>query len=282
MFEAIHAGRYQRQALIKSIQEVSRCRLICYVSGSAALIDRDDIVFFVDLLHNVPRGTDLDFLLHTPGGDIDAAEKVISMVRTSVGAGRLRVIVPDFAKSAGTLMVLGADKIIMSDSSELGPIDPQITLNDGRGNRIRHSVQMYLDAYEAHSDSLRKNPNDVAAQIMLGKLDPATVKLCEAARYRALTFAETQLKQGMFRLVGGNYTDIAAQLMDTKRWLSHGQMISWAAASGIGLSGVEYLEPGSDEWQRYWRLYCLQRLAVKDRQKLFESDYASLILEGST
>ena len=95
-------------------------------------------------------GRDLDVLLHTPGGDIDAAEKLITLVHTTVGAGQMRIVVPDFAKSAGTLMALGANKIVMSDTSELGPIDPQIALNDGKGNRIVHSVMSYLDAFKTH------------------------------------------------------------------------------------------------------------------------------------
>ena len=112
-------------------------------------------------------------MLHTPGGDIDAAEKLITMVRTHVGNGHLRIIVPDFAKSAGTLMALGADMILMSDTSELGPIDPQITLRDVNGNPVRYSVQAYLDAYKSYADTLRQTPGDTAAQIMLNKLDPA-------------------------------------------------------------------------------------------------------------
>jgi len=84
----------------------------------------------------------------------------------------------------------------------------------------------------------------------------------------------------MFRN-GGNHTQTASELLDTKRWQSHAQMISWEDAQHpkIGLS-VEYLSPKSDEWQEYWQLYCLQRLAVKDRQKLFESAYASLIIDA--
>lgn len=279
MFQAIHAARYQRQDLIRKIEAKLGKHLVCYVAGSATLINRDDTVFFVDLLHNVKHDTALDLMLHTGGGDIDAAEKLISILRTRVGTGRLRVIVPDFAKSAGTLMTLGADEIVMSDTSELGPIDPQITLNDGHGNLIRHSVQAYLDAFEAHSQALKANPNDVAAHIMLGKLEPPTVKLFEAVRDRARKFAEDQLKQGMFRSGSGNFTKIASDLIDTKRWLTHGQMIGWQDAKSIGLS-VTYLDPSSEEWQGCWQLYCLQRLAIKDKEKLFESEYASLVTEG--
>src|SRR5687767_13164201 len=114
----------------------------------------------------------------------------------------------------------------MSDTSELGPIDPQIILADGKGN-IRHSVQSYLDAYETHAEALRRDPADAVARVMLDKLDPATVKLFEAVRDRAKKFAETQLKRGMFRSGTGNFTKIAADLMDTRRWLSHGQMIGF-------------------------------------------------------
>jgi hypothetical protein len=282
-FQAIHALRYQRQAMIKLIESRLNHPIICYISGNLSSIDRDDTIGFADLLHNVPMGSDLDLLLHTGGGDIDAAEKLISLVRKRVGEGRLRIIIPDFAKSAGTLMALGADALVMSDTSELGPIDPQIALADADGNRIRYSVQNYLDAFNTHSATLATAPTNVPAQIMLNKLDPARVKLFESVRDRARNIAQNQLKRGMFRGGTGNYTKAASALLDTKRWLTHGQMISWedAADDEIGLT-VEYLEPTSEEWQEYWQLYCLQRLAIGDRQKLFESNYASLIVDSPT
>jgi hypothetical protein len=204
------------------------------------------------------------------------------MLRNRVGTAQLRVVVPDYAKSAGTLMVLGADRVVMSDTSELGPIDPQVVLADGNGNRIPHSVQCYLDAYDEHAHTLNHDPDNTSAQIMMAKLDPATVKLFEAVRARAREFAEDQLKKGMFRK-GGNWSLAAAALLDTKRWQSHGQMISWEDAQDpkIGLV-VEYLDPKSEAWQQYWLLYCQQRLATQDGQKLFESDYASLLLDAPT
>lgn len=278
MYRAMHTARYERQTLLNQLRTDYGKPLICYTCGLATLINRDDAVFLVDLLHNVPRNEDLDVMLHTVGGDIDAAEKLMHIVRTHVGPGRLRIIVPDFAKSAGTLMALGGDQIVMGDSSELGPIDPQVTLNDGRGNLIPHSVQSYLDAYKEHSETLRKDPQDASARIMLGKLDPATVKLFEVARTRALKIAEDQLRQGMFK-AGGNFTMVARELIDTNKWLSHGQVISWQAATNIGLE-VLHLDQQSLQWQAYWRLYCLQRLAIKDREKLFESEYASLCVDG--
>src|SRR5438270_233413 len=82
----------------------------------------------------ITKEHDLDLLLHTGGGDTDAADKLMSMARARIGTKGLRVVVPDFAKSAGTMMVLGADAVVMSDSSELGPIDPQIVRTDHNGN----------------------------------------------------------------------------------------------------------------------------------------------------
>lgn len=276
LYKSMHAERYQRQAQICQLQKESGGRLICYVASGAG-ITRDDTLGVVELLHNIKANTNIDFLLHTAGGDIDAAEKLMSIVRSRVGTGRLRVIVPDFAKSAGTLMALAADMIVMSDSSELGPIDPQIRLSDGRGNMIQHSVMSYLDAYEAHSEALRKDPDDAVARIMLSKLDPATLNVFKAARNRAEKLAGEHLYRWMFHEKKADYTKIASDLMDTTKWLAHGQMIGYQAAQELELV-VEYLSPDNPTWRAYWQLYCHQRLAIKDDQRLFESDYVSLCM----
>ena len=286
-FQAIHAARYQRQAMIKQIQACTERQLICYVSGRNCGIDDDDTIPFVDLLHHVRRGEDVDLLLHTTGGSVDVAEKLIRMVRSTVGEAEFRIIVPNFAKSAGTLMVLGADRVVMSDMSELGPIDPQVIFADSSGLRRWQSVQNYLDAYDEHTNAINQNPSNVAAQIMLGKLDAAIVKMCQAVKGRARQSAEHLLQGGMFLNGrgnnGGNSTKTAYELLDTTRWRSHAQMISWedARSPNIGLE-VEYLKPQSEQWQGYWSLYCLQSLAVGDGQKLYESDYASVVIDGLT
>lgn len=281
MYEALNAQRYLRQAQIRDIQQRSGSRLLCYVAGVLAPITRDDTIGLIDLLHNVPRDSNIDLLLHTPGGDVDAAEKLVSILRTTVGTSRLRVIVPDFAKSAGTLIALAADKIVMSEPSELGPIDPQVTLTDGRGNALQHSVLNYLDAYKTHCATLRTTPTDVPAAIMLSKIDPATVVLFEAVKSRARKLAEEHLNRWMFHQKKATYTKIAGDLMDPEKWPAHGQHISWEDAKQLELE-VEYVDQNSDEWRAYWRLYCQQRLAIEDNEKLFESDYASLPMRGPT
>ena len=54
LFEANHADRYQRQALIRKIEERTKCSLICYVSGSECMIDANDTAPFVDLHSQCP------------------------------------------------------------------------------------------------------------------------------------------------------------------------------------------------------------------------------------
>jgi ATP-dependent protease ClpP protease subunit len=213
MYEAIHAPRYHRQGLIRAIEEECGRRLVCYVSGRSASIHRDDTVGFLEMLHNIQPGENIDLLLHTGGGDVDAAEKLVALVQATVADAQLRVIIPDFAKSAGTLMILGADALIMSDSSELGTIDPQIWVDDGRGNAFCHSVLSYLDAFKTHADALRENPDDPVARLMLCKVDPTTLRHYEAIRDRTRTFAEGQLKRK-----GRNFSQITSAFMDIGRW----------------------------------------------------------------
>ncbi len=281
-FKASHIERYQRQDVIRQIQDRTGTCLICYVAGSRpeCMINQNDTVPFVDLLHNIKHGDNVDLLLHTIGGSVDAAEKLIRLVRSKVRDGQLRVIVPELAKSAGTVMVLGADCVVMSDTSELGPIDPQMLFSDSRGNVRWHSVLNYLHAYDEHYKEVAEHPDNEAAKIMLAKIDPDTVKLCRAVEARARQSAESLLLHGMFRN-GGNITQTVSELLDTERWLSHSQMISWADAKDprVGLK-IKHLAQDDDLWQAYWGLYCLQRLAIDDKQKLYESDCASLIIDA--
>lgn len=273
LFEAMNAERYARQTLIKEIERVTGTTLICYISANPQ-IDRIDVVAMVDLLHNITPGTPIDLLLHSPGGNIDAAEKLILLIRRRAGTAPVRVIVPDYAKSAATLLALGANTIVMSDSSELGAIDPQVELPDSNGHLQTLSAQSYLDAFHLHASRLKENPDDPVATLMLGKMEPATVRKLERMTKRSRSIAEALLGQAMVK-DAGQAADIANQLSDTNRWHSHGQMISHENARGLGLH-VSYLAPHDHLWLMYWRLFSLQLWHANGKVKLFESSWASL------
>jgi hypothetical protein len=70
------------------------------------------------------RGETLEILMHSPGGHPDYAFQVMKFFRRRYE--EVNIIVPIMAKSAATLMCLGADKIFMGEFGDLGPIDIQI------------------------------------------------------------------------------------------------------------------------------------------------------------
>jgi len=275
LFEAANSLRYHRQSLIKAIDRREETSLLCFVVGEHREIDRDDTLGFVDLLHNLRAGQPVDLMIHTGGGDIDVAEKLIYMIHAKIGrSDRFRVIVPELAKSAGTLMALGATTILMSDSSELGMIDPQFMLKDVNGNELWTSVVGYLQAYEEHSQSLTANPADRTAATMLARFDPMVIRKFQGQRDRA-----TDIAMRMLNRQGLNSSAITEALLDLGRWKSHGQMISHADAREIGLN-ITYLPPDNSLWQLYWKLHCLQRLEVGKTKKLYESGIVSQAFEA--
>lgn len=274
MFTARNSARYERQELIKQINEAEGTHLICYVGGPSSQIDRNDIIGFVDLLHNIPENEPIDLFLNTFGGDVDACEKLIRLIHANVVDSRFRVIVPDVAKSAGTLMALGANQILMSDTSELGMIDPQFPMRDNQGNEFWHSVIAYLEAHEEHALALQSNARDPVALLRLDNFDAKVVRKFQGIRDRVRTFAEDLLKRG-----GLPASTISAELMSPSRWKTHGQPIMHDDAAQLGLP-VVHIPPGDLRWERYWKLYCLQRLVVGDDGKIFESSFVSQALDG--
>lgn len=66
----------------------------------------------------------LDVLLDSSGGEADAAYQLVTFLRLKCET--LRIFIPDWAKSAATLICLGADEIWMSNTAEMGPLDAQI------------------------------------------------------------------------------------------------------------------------------------------------------------
>lgn len=67
---------------------------------------------------------EVDVWLESPGGDAHAAFKLALMLRHV--AARVRVVVPDYAKSAATLLALAGQEIFLGPGAELGPLDAQM------------------------------------------------------------------------------------------------------------------------------------------------------------
>ena len=74
---------------------------------------------------------EVDFVVHSGGGNINVAYQMVELIR--LHAKRLFACVPFYAKSAATLLCLGADEIFLDKLAQLGPLDTQVR-ERGKGN----------------------------------------------------------------------------------------------------------------------------------------------------
>lgn len=77
-----------------------------------------------NVVRTEPPANEIDVWLESQGGDVHVAYKIALLLRTY--AAKIRVVVPDCAKSAATLLTLSADEIFMAPAAELGPLDAQL------------------------------------------------------------------------------------------------------------------------------------------------------------
>ena len=113
--------------------------------------------------HSHTSSKALYLLLHTSGGKVEPAYLISKCCRKST-SNKFVVAVPRLAKSAGTLLALGADEIHMGIISELGPIDPQIGDYPalGLGSAVEHIATLckkHPDAVEMLAKYLASNLN---------------------------------------------------------------------------------------------------------------------------
>lgn len=112
------------------------------------IIDDSDAEMLAGILQQTDLSKGFYLLLSSPGGDSLAAERIINTCRSYSDTGKFSVIVPSKAKSAATIICLGASEILMSKTSELGPIDPQIIIGD-RWFSVFNIIKSYQELFEA-------------------------------------------------------------------------------------------------------------------------------------
>ena len=147
-----------RQALYRQIEAERSSKVLAYATsdrpGMETRVAQDAINPFIDLLDHIGPTKRISLVLYTNGGDTLAAWRLVNLVRTF--CDDFEVIVPLKALSAGTLIAIGADRIVMTKQAALGPIDPSVEgpLNptvklNGQEARLPVSVESvrgYLDA----------------------------------------------------------------------------------------------------------------------------------------
>lgn len=111
------------------------------------MIEDADADMLEGVLQKMDLSNGLALFISSPGGDGLAAERIINVCRNYSQNRGYWAIVPGKAKSAATMICFGASKIIMGASSELGPIDPQLTVSEN-GVVKRFSVFNIVKSYE--------------------------------------------------------------------------------------------------------------------------------------
>jgi ClpP class serine protease len=219
-------------------------------------------------------------MLNSPGGDANAAEKLLMMCRQRFPE-EFDVIVPDYAKSAATMIALGSDKIMMGYLAELGPIDPQLQTSPIPGGEVI-PARSFIDGLDMIRKKVKDDRDPVQMYVpMLSQIRPEVLAICQRAIDDAKAFAERWLKQRMLRN-DPKQAEIVAEMLSTgAAYKSHGKVIDWNEAKNVLKLNVEMIPETSGFWNDVWELYCrsvhqLQQSTMA--AKLFESESVSLTL----
>lgn len=95
---------------------------------------------------------ELDVVLQTDGGSANQAFQMAKMI--SARCKKVNMIVPYYAKSAGTLICLIADEFILTELSELGPLDTQVRENHEDGPKYKSALEEFKALEQARLQCL--------------------------------------------------------------------------------------------------------------------------------
>jgi len=113
-------------------------KFLYYFTPVGNEISLDDPLIISELLSEIGNDKyNINLILHTLGGSPYASAKIVELLRKRFEV--FRVIIPYWAMSSGTLLSLGSDQIIMSDLSQLGPLDMQVS---------HPSIEKVISAYD--------------------------------------------------------------------------------------------------------------------------------------
>jgi Serine dehydrogenase proteinase len=185
---------------------------------------------------NEERREKLIVILETDGGYIEIAERIANIFRRYYEA--VEFVVPNFAMSAGTVLVMSGDAIHMDYFSILGPIDPQTERPDGRFVPALGYLAKYADLIKK---SQKGTLTTAELTFLISKFDPAELYYYEQAK----ELSDSLLKEWLVKYKFKNWKttatrgkkvtrqmkikraqEIGDSLNNTKKWSSHARGIS--------------------------------------------------------
>ena len=251
-FENILRGR--RAELISSIQKARNSKVFVFYARNT--LDNSNTQPFLEFLQQIGKQDRLDLFLLSPGGFSDEAFKMSRWCRQH--AEEFNVIIPYYAKSAATLLSLGANTLLMGPSSELGPIDPQIPIPDEYG-RLRYVSALSIKEALGVIENLTESDQDKMFKYMpliegidLNVLGDYARVIESSKQYASKLLEESQLLKNNSKKERDR---IAHEL--TEGYYSHGYAIGVDEARNLGF---KVLSPGDDGfgnelWMSVWRLH---------------------------
>ena len=273
-------SQWLKQRLSAELQAVSRLRnnrnVILY--GSAFLqkptapapmlqLTQEEINGLMSVMFGMDWKKGLTLILHTPGGITNAAESVVAYLRSKFEY--IETIVPTFAMSAGTMIALGTNHIVMGRQSQLGPIDPQLPIG-GRFVSARAVVDQFEQGKKEIMDDLKAA--HVWAPIMQS-LGPSLLREADNALRYGEDMVSRWLRDYMFAGkddAANKAAAVASHFNDASTHKSHGRRIDRAEATSKGLS-IEKLETSQELQEHVLSAYHVMSI-------LFDKSPASKIL----
>ncbi len=243
-----------------------------YVPSPWIILTHEEINGFMSTIYKMDWNKGLTLLLHTPGGVTNAAETVVAYLRSKFDD--IEVIVPTYAMSAGTMVSLAADRIVLGRQSQLGPIDPQLPLSEDRFVSARAIVEQFQ---MAKREIGRSRDAALAWAPVLQSLGPA---LLQEALF-ALKYGEQMVARWLAKYMLKGTRDcrrraarIARHFNDAAKHKSHGRRIDRDEAKGKGLK-IEDLEADQALQEAVLTAYHVQTLG-------FEKTLATKAITTST
>lgn len=221
-----------RRQKMRDVSTLTERPLLVYAANflnnptAATNIDRNDKEGFREVVRDLDAPA-IDILLHSPGGQAEAAEAIVKLLRAK--KRHIRFLIPNLAQSAATMLAMAGDEILMDTDAELGPIDPQFIIPKADGTIAVAPAQAILDQFDAIEKKISKNPQILPPYIPILQMYAPSLYL--QAR-NALDLAKALVKQWLAeymladvpkkkraRLAAG----IARYLSDHNKFKSHGR-----------------------------------------------------------
>lgn len=236
-------------------------------ANSPIAIDYDDRKHFFDQIGNL-KGDKIDIILETPGGFAEIVEDLVEYTRSIFS--EVAIIVPGYAKSAGTIMAMAGDEILMDSTSALGPIDAQISQNNKT-----FSAHAFLQGLEKIKDEVAaKGVLNRAYVPILQNISIGEIQGCENALDFSKLLVTDWLSKYKFKFWAKHSStglpvteeekkqraaEIAKCLCDHGHWLTHGRSISIKDLTDMGLQITDFSKDAelADAIRRYYLLLTL-------------------------